>query len=103
MQAVAVSRECGDGRSALEAVRTKILPRKFTLPGVRHMLSAGRELIAPGKLSAVEPAAGGEFPFGLGRQLLAGPFGVSQRVGERHMHHRMIVEPIDVALRAARV
>ena len=64
------------------------------------MLAAGRELVAPGKLGAVEPAARGELPFGLGRQVLAGPFGVGQRVGERHMHDRMIVEPVDIALRA---
>ena len=103
VQAVAVRRERGDGRCALEAVRAKVLPRKFTLPGVRHMLSARHELIAPGKLGTVEPAARGEFPFGLGRQVLAGPFGVSQRVGERHMHDRMMVEPVDVALRAVGV
>ena len=63
------------------------------------MLAAGRELIAPGKLGAVEPAARDEFPFGLGRQLLADPRGVSQRVRKCHMHDRMIVEPVDVALR----
>jgi hypothetical protein len=103
MEAVAVGRECGDGRCALEAVRTKILARKFTLPGVRHIFSAGHELIAPGKLGAVETAARGKFPFGLGGQVLAGPFGVSRRVRERHMHNRMIVEPLDIALRAVGV
>ena len=103
MQVVAVRRECGDRRCALVAVGAKILPRKFALPGVRHVLAAGRELIAPGKLGAVEPAARDEFPFGLGRQLLADPRGVSQRVRKCHMHDRMIVEPVDVALRTVGV
>ena len=44
------------------------------------MLSARRELIAPGELGAVEAAARGEFPFGFRRQVLAGPFGVGQRI-----------------------
>src|SRR5436309_9866066 len=100
VQAVAVSWECGDRGCALEAVRAKILAREFALPGIRHMLALRHELIAPGKLGAVKPTACGEFPFGLGRQVLAGPFGVSERVDERHMHDRMIVEPIDIALRA---
>ena len=82
--------------------RTKVLSRKFTLPGVRHMLAAGRKLIAPGKFRAVKPAARGEFPFGLGRQVFAGPFGVGQRVHECHMHDRMIVEPVDVAVAGRR-
>lgn len=32
------------------------------------MRAAGREFIAPGEFGAVEPAAGGELPLGLGRQ-----------------------------------
>ena len=51
-------------------------------------------------LGAVEPAARGEFPFGLGRQILAGPLRVGERIGERHVHDRMIVERVDVALRS---
>ena len=44
------------------------------------MLATGLELVAPGKLGAVEPAARRELPLGLGRQLLAGPLGVGERV-----------------------
>jgi hypothetical protein len=50
--------------------------RELPLPGVGQVLAAGRELVGPGKLGTIEPAACGEFPFGLGRQLLAGPPGV---------------------------
>ena len=100
VQAVAIRRECSDRRCALEPILAKVLSRKFTLPGVGHMLAAGRELVAPGKLGAVKTAARSELPFRLGRQILAGPFGVSQRVRERDVHDRMIVEPIDVAVRS---
>src|SRR6266568_1718877 len=67
VNAVAVGRECDDGRGSLEAVRAKILARKFALPGIRHVLTARCQLIAPGELSAIEAAACGEFPLGLGR------------------------------------
>ena len=50
-------------------------------------------------LGAVEPAARGKLPFRLGRQFLAGPLRVGQRVGKGHVHDRMIVERVDVALR----
>ena len=63
------------------------------------MLAAGREFIAPGELGAVETAARGKFPFGFGRQILAGPFGVGERIAIGDVHDRMIVEPVDVALR----
>ena len=41
VQAVAVGRECGDARNAFEAISREILVRKITLPGVRHMPTAG--------------------------------------------------------------
>ena len=77
----------------------RVLARKFALPGVGHVSAARRELVAPGELGAVEAAARGEFPFGFGRQLLAGPLRVGERIAKRHMHDGMIVEPVDVALR----
>ena len=49
------------------------MPRKLALPGVGLVLSAGCELVSPGVLGAVKPAARGKLPFGLGRQILAGP------------------------------
>ena len=62
------------------------------------MLAARCGLIAPGKFRAVELAARGEFPFGLGRQLLAGPLGVGRSIPICDVHHRMIVAPVYVAL-----
>src|ERR1700757_2816033 len=73
VDAVTVGEKGGDGRGALVSVLAQILARKNSLPGVGHVLAAGRERIAPGELLAVEAAARGKFPFGFGRQLLAGP------------------------------
>ena len=50
-----------------------VMARKLALPGIGHVLAAGRELVAPGIFGAVEPATRGEFPFRLGRQVLASP------------------------------
>src|SRR5205814_570002 len=47
VQAVAVGRECGDGRSALETVSREVHVREITLPGVRHVLASRRLVVAP--------------------------------------------------------
>src|SRR3982074_3624118 len=62
VKAVAVGRECSDGRGAFEAVGCKILVREIALPGVRHLLAAGKLVVAPGEFRAVQSAASGEFP-----------------------------------------
>src|SRR5215470_4882273 len=80
VDAVAVRRECRDRRGAVEAVLAFILIREIALPGIGAMLSARRELVAPGKLGTVEAAARRELPLRFGRQVLARPFGVSERV-----------------------
>src|SRR5262249_54337964 len=72
--AVAVRWERSYRRGSFVAILTKVLIWKLALPRVGHMLAARRELVAPGELGAVEPAARGELPFGLRRQFLAGPF-----------------------------
>src|SRR5262249_47286351 len=46
--AVAIRRERGHRRGALISVLIEILERKFALPGIGHVLAAGRERIAPG-------------------------------------------------------
>src|SRR5260370_33413769 len=80
---VTVRRERGDGRRALEAVFTQVLPRKFTLPGVGLMLAAGREFITPGIFGTADPAARVKFPFGFRRQILASPACICERVWAR--------------------
>src|SRR5580765_837406 len=71
VKSVTVWRECADRRGALEAVGIGVLPREFALPGICHVTAGRRELIAPRKLSAVEPPARSKFPFRLGWHVLA--------------------------------
>src|SRR5262245_248126 len=80
-----------------------MLVREGALPGVGHVPAARRELVAPGIFGTVEPAARRELPFRFARQRLAGPIGVSLGIAIGDMHHRMIVEPADRALRSVRV
>jgi len=48
------------------------------------------ELVSPGELGAVEPAARRQLPFGLGRELFARPPGVGQDVGPGDVDDRMV-------------
>src|SRR5271165_1472594 len=72
-----VGRERSDRRAADKPVQTLVAVRERALPGVRHVVVIGDELVSPGKHHAVQSAAGGKFPFRLGGQLLARP----RRVG----------------------
>ena len=92
VEAVAVRRKRPDRRGALVAVRREVLVRERPLPGVRHLAPVRRELVAPGELGAVQPAARGELPFGLGRQLLARPGRVGLGIAVGDMDDRMLVE-----------
>ena len=99
VDAIAIRRKRRHRRGAIETVIAQIFVRKISLPGVGYVPTTGPEFVAPGKLGTVEPTARGVFPFGFGWQLLAHPFSVSQRIGVRHMHDRMVVQRIDIALR----
>ena len=61
------------GEVPVVPVRAGVVQRELALPGVGHQRPTGRELVAPGERRALEPAARGVLPLGLGRQLLAGP------------------------------
>ena len=99
VQAVPVGREAPDrGRAAL-ARRLEVLPGELALPRVGHHLPLRARVVAPGVDRAVQPAAGGELPLGLGRQLLARPRGVRVGVLRGHVGDRV---PVQAARRAAR-
>src|SRR5580704_3407836 len=66
VDAVAVGRKRRYGRRAIETVLAAVLVREIALPVIGVVFPAGRELVAPGELGALEAAARGEFPFGLG-------------------------------------
>src|SRR4051812_38961261 len=97
VDAITVRRKRRHRRGALEPVVVGILAWEFALPGVGHVTAVWRELVTPGKFGAVEPAARGELPFGLGRQVFAGPLCIGKRIAESHVHDGMIVESVDVA------
>ena len=61
-------------------------------------MPARGKFVPPGCLGAVKPAARGEFPFGLAREVLASPAGIGERIAIGDVHHRMVVVPIDIAL-----
>ena len=98
-QAVAVRGELADRGRALVPVEQVVLHGEVALPGVGHHPPPWGELVSPGEHGAVETAAGRELPLRLGRQLLAGPGGVRQRVGVRHVRDGVQVAAVQGAVR----
>ena len=96
-EAIAVGGERANRRAPRKPVQSLVLPRKFALPGIGHPARIRREFVAPAIGRAVQPAARGEFPFRLGRQILAGPGGVGRGVLECDMHDRLALPPHDSA------
>src|SRR6202008_390535 len=92
IQPIAVRRIRPDGRGTRVAIGASIFVRELALPGVGHVALLRRELTAPGVFGAFEPAAGGELPLCLARQLLAGPPGVGLGIAVGDVHHRMLLE-----------
>src|ERR1700754_1246707 len=60
------------GRS-FKAILAEIFEREISLPGISHVPAFGRQRVTSGIFLAVEPAARGELPFCLGRQVLTRP------------------------------
>src|SRR5882672_1303555 len=81
----------------------QVLPGELALPGVGHVATTRRELVAPGVLGGVETTARCELPLGFGRQFLAGPCSVSLGILERNVHDRVLPKALQRTPRAARV
>src|SRR5262245_18352218 len=47
LESVSIWRKRSHGRGSFESIGLQVLPRKLALPGVRHLLAAGRKLAAP--------------------------------------------------------
>src|SRR5690242_331588 len=99
VDAIAVRWEGIDGTCPFVTIFAQILIGKTALPGVGHELAVRQEFVAPGVNGVLEPTARGVLPFGFGRNLLPRPCGVGLDIGIRHMHHRMIVETVEGAIR----
>ena len=67
------------------------------VPGVRHDPAAATRLVAPGERGALETAAGGVLPLGLGGQPTTRPGGVRLRVLVGDVHDRVVRAPLDRA------
>src|SRR5262249_14322571 len=100
VEAVTVRRERLDRGGALVAVLDRVAVGKLALPDVALRPRLGERLVAPGVPLVVQAAAGGELPFRLGRQALAGPLRVGDGVVPRDVHDGMIVFPVDISLLA---
>src|SRR5829696_6080695 len=64
-EAVTVRGISADRRRALVGVRRRVPVRELAGPRVRHLAPARHELVAPGELGLLEPAARRELPLGL--------------------------------------
>jgi hypothetical protein len=102
-QAVAVGRVAADRCGPDVPVLGGVVHREITLPGVGHPAAGRGELVAPGELGPVQPAAGGELPLGLGRHRLAGPGRVRLDIGPGDVHDRVVRLALDRAAGAVRV
>src|SRR5262249_9108165 len=95
VQPVSVGRVRFHRRQAGVAVLAAVAAGKLALPGVGHPLAAGAQFVAPVVALAVQPAAGGPLPLGLGGQLFAGPVGVGGGVLVADVDDRVIVLALD--------
>src|SRR5262249_57806045 len=89
VQAVPVGGERADRRGSLIPVIAGVQDGELALPGIGHPFAAGVELVSPGELGAVQPAAGGQLPLGFGGDGLTRPVRVRGDVRPADMHPRL--------------
>ena len=78
-QAKAVAANEPAGAARMKPSSATILVGEMPFPDVRHVMAVGLELVTPHVRLAIQAATGRKLPFGLGRQALTGPLGVSLR------------------------
>ena len=79
------------------AVGGRVRHRERSLPDVRRGVALRVELVAPGVVLAIEAAARRELVLRFGRQLLARPFQVRDRIVPGHVHHGVLLAALDGA------
>jgi sec-independent protein translocase protein TatC len=102
-EAVAVGLEAADRGRAVVAIQGLVRDRKAALPGIGQPAVDGVVAVAPAIGRTLEPAPGGELPFGLGRQVAAEPFGIGERVGMGDLDDGVVVQALDRAFWPRRV
>src|SRR5262249_38099524 len=103
MKPIAVGWERANGGSRAEAVFRGVLVREAPLPDVGHPFAFGLQFISPRIGLALQPTASGEFEFGLCRQALAGPLGISDGVLPGNLNNGMPGAPPKIAGGSLRV
>ena len=102
-QTIAIGRIGADRRGTGPAVEQEIFVGKGALPVIGEHRAVRCQHIAPGKFGALEPAARGEFPFGLGWEALAGPGGIGFGILIGDVDDWMIERIVDRAVRPKRM
>ena len=95
VQTVSVRRERTDRCGAPEAVFGRVQLRETPLPDVRQGVQGVRRGIPPGEPGPFQAAAGGKFPFGLGRKPPARPLGIGHGVVPRDVSDRVPLAALD--------
>ena len=98
-KSVPVRGEGCDRRRPLVPMSGQSLPRELAVPGVRHHLSLGHELITPGEHGTVQPSSCRVLPFRLAGQFLPGPSCIRLGILERHLRHRVAIPAIQRRVR----
>jgi hypothetical protein len=101
VEAIAVRLEAADRRGRGIAVLVRVVEGEDALPGIGDRLALGIESARPVVL-AVAPAARGEFPLRLGRQLAPAPTRIGERILVGDVHDGLIVLAVNRAARACR-
>ena len=100
VQAVTIGGKTHHRRGSHKSIFLGVFVGKISGPCIGHELAIALEFITPRIALAFKPTARGEFPLGFGGQTLAGPFRISIRIVPRHLHHRVLLASIKIALRA---
>src|SRR5580765_2350155 len=95
IESVAVWWKLRNWRDPEECICAGVVIGKVTLMAIRHPPVAILERIAPGEHLAGQPAARRKFPLRFGRQPLAGPLRVGERVLKSHLHDRPLFFSLD--------
>ena len=96
VEAVAVGVERIDRSGSDIAVGPGVTPGELTLEHIHPMDSSGLELIAPRERLAVDPASGGDLPFGFRGQPGSRPRAVGPGIDPRDMDDRMVQPTLDI-------
>src|SRR5262249_12971645 len=86
VEPVAVRWKRSHRRRSLETILFEILPGKFALPGVGHVLAIRCKRIAPDEFRSVQSTTRGELPFSFRWQFFTDPFRIGFNILVGNVH-----------------